>query len=261
MKAVLSLVIIQTLSTAFAQGTFFTGWDPGATPGGPWPNSARAAAAFNIAAGLLGPVSTIGFEGSSLGQFASLTLGPGVTASQAGHDPALGGIVTNGYTPWQGFGFNTTAGGSRFLAFVPNWDVGTATLDFAFSTPVQAWGAYIVGLESTTAGTVAVQFNDGTANSYPLSDLNPAGVQFFGFTDPNRAIRRVTLFETGISGTRDIYGVDDLSFVAVPEPHPACLFSLAVSILLVTRLRSARCARPHAITRRNDSLHHGVSEG
>jgi hypothetical protein len=118
---------------------------------------------------------------------------------------------------------------------VPNINAGTATLDFAFATLIQAWGAYVIGLESTVAGTVNVQFNDGTLNSFSLVDLSPAGVQYFGFTDPARAIVHVTLVETGITSSRDIYGVDDVSYVSVPEPGVAALFSFGGLAMLVRR--------------------------
>src|SRR5213079_2739371 len=70
-----------------------------------------------------------------------------------------------------------------------------------------------IGLQASVAGVVAVQFDDGTFNSFPLVDAKTAGVQFFGFTDSNRAITHVTLLETEIAGSRDIYGVDDLRFL------------------------------------------------
>ena len=232
----ITVALVQTLTTAFSQVTLFSGSDSGAAPAGPWPNSANAAAAFDTAAGHLGSIYTINFEALPLGQFASLPLMPGVTATQTGYDPGVGGIVANGYaTPVGATGFNTTPGGSRFLGFVPSFNVGTATLDFAFSTPVQAWGAYVVGLDSAVAGSVSVQFNDGSANSYALQDLNSAGVEYFGFTDPNRSIVHITLVETGISGTRDIYGVDDVSFVVVPEPSTWVLLTGGLSGLFYWR--------------------------
>jgi len=230
-------ISIQTFTTAFSQVITFSASDPGAVEGGPRPNSASAAAAFNTAAGALGPVSTINFEALTLGQFSSRTLASGVTASQVGYDTGIGGIVTSGYATPVGAptGFNTTPGGAKFLGFVPTLNIGTATLDFAFSTPIQAWGAYIVGLESSVAGTVNLQFNDGSLNSFPLQDLSPAGVQYFAFTDPGRSIVHVTLVETGITGTRDIFGVDDLSYVVVPEPATAALLCLGCATILMRR--------------------------
>jgi len=237
----ISLVAVQTLTTALSQVTLFSGSDPGAVQSGPWPNSANAAAAFNTAAGLLGLVSTINFEALPLGQFASLTLAPGVTATQGSYDPTVGGIVTVGYASPAGAptGFNTTPGGSKFLGFVPGINIGSATLDFGFSPPIQAWGAYFVGLESTVPGTLSVQFNDGSANSYPLLKLDPAGVEYFAFTDPKRSISHVTLTEGDIlRGPQDIYGVDDVSFVVVPEPRMMSLFCFGMGALLLPRFRS-----------------------
>ena len=203
------------------------------------PNSNAAATAFDASAATLGTGQLITFEGLTPGQFSSKVIATGVTATQTHYDTTLGGIVTDGYATPAGaaIGFNTTPGGTQFLGFVPLWDAGTAQLDFAFTTPVQAWGAYVVGLESTINGTVSVTFNDGSSNSFALTDLSPAGVEFFGFTDPGRSIIQVSLVETGISGTRDIYGVDDIRYVATPEPATLSLLALGGAAVALRRRR------------------------
>jgi PEP-CTERM motif/Beta-galactosidase second all-beta domain len=242
-KVLLLLVFAATTMTtaSFSNVITFAGNDPGAQAVDPKPNSSAAAAAFDASAGVLGGLNLVTFESLPLGQFSSMTLAPGVTATQVNNDPAAGGIVTEGYATPVGAatGYNTTPGGARFLGFVALFDIGTARLDISFSNPIQAWGAYAVGLDSGAAGTVNVEFDDGTANSFQLADTSPAGVQFFGFTDANRSIVAVSLVETGISGgSRDIYGVDDMRYVLVPEPSTFALAGLSiVGLLAIIRRR------------------------
>lgn len=231
---------IALVSSASLAATIYSGNDPGAGPTNPRPNADSAAAAFNSAAAALGPVSLITFESLPVGQFSSKTIAPGVNAIQSNYDTSLGGIVVNGYATPAGAptGYNTTPGGTKFLAFVPLTGVSTARLDSVFSTPVQAWGAYVVGLDPGINGSVAVQFTDGTAVSYPLTESSPAGPQFFGFTSVGGSIAQITLLETGLAASRDIYGVDDMRFVAIPEPSSILLAVVALSVLPTRRHKS-----------------------
>ena len=211
----------------------FAGSDPGAAATDPRPQSDAAAANFDAAAAALGAVSLVTFEDLRTGQFNSRTVAPGVTAVQTDYDTSLGGILGAGSSYVSAvLGYNTTPGGEKFLSFVPQVDIGSAQLDFVFATPVQAWGAYLVGLESNIAGSVAVQFTDGTDYSYPLSESVGGGPQFFGLVAPGRSIAKISLAETGISVTRDIYGVDDMRYVAVPEPGSLLLLVMGASLLL-----------------------------
>ena len=177
MEKICMLCSITFASTPALAITIYSGNDPGAGPSSPRPNTDSAAAAFTSAAAALGPVSLITFESLPVGQFSSMVVSPGVTASQTNYDTSLGGIVMNGYASPTGAptGYNITPAGTKFLGFVPQNGIGTARLDFVFSTPVQSWAAYVVGLDPTINGSVAVQFTDGTAFSYPLAETSPAG--------------------------------------------------------------------------------------
>jgi len=231
MRACLFALICFVACSGHAQAAIiiFSGSDPGVGPGGARPNSNAAAASFDAAAGALGTVNTINFESAPLGNFAALGLGSGVTATLAGT-----AIDSNaGITDVLGdstLGYNTTAGGSRFLRVVPIFDIGTASATFDFDTPVQAFGTYVTGL-GTAAGALHVVFSDGTAQDLSVAGSPSGGVQFFGFTDEGKLISSIQLRLTGVTGSRDIFSVDDVRFVAaseaVPEPSTLAIFAVA----------------------------------
>jgi hypothetical protein len=182
-----------------------------------------------LAAGALGTVNLINFESAPLGNFASLGLGSGVTATLTGTagdaDPGISNTLGDTTV-----GYNTTAGGSQYLRVVPIFDVGTASVTFDFDAPVQAFGTYLTGL-GTAAGALHVVFSDGTAQDLSVAGSPSGGVQFFGFTDEGKFISSVQLQLTGVIGTRDIFSVDDVRFVAaseaVPEPSTLAIFAIA----------------------------------
>src|SRR5262249_50700595 len=64
-----------------------TGRDPGAEPDQPHPNSDAAAARFDGVAGMFGAINLIDFESAPLGDFSSLRIAPGLTATK----PSEGG--------------------------------------------------------------------------------------------------------------------------------------------------------------------------
>lgn len=225
----------------------FSGADPGVGPGGARPNSNAAAASFDVAAGALGTVNLINFESAPLGNFAALGLGSGVTATLAGTDIDSNAGITNVLGD-STLGYNTTAGGSQYLRVVPIFDVGTASVTFGFDAPVQAFGTYITGL-GTAAGALHVVFSDGTAQDLSVAGSASGGVQFFGFTDEGKFISSVQLQLTGVIGSRDIFSVDDVRFVAaseaVPEPSTLVIFAvvgLGASVYLRRRKASGAAA-------------------
>jgi hypothetical protein len=197
--------------------------DAGAGPADPRPNSNFAASSFATAAGALGPINTITFETLPTGFTNPLGAASGVTVSFSGAFdavgfPALIGVTTNSGDP-TALGYNTTVGGSKYLGFVPQFEAPSATLTFSFSTPINSFGTYITGLEEGIDGVVTVEFNDGALQSFLLSDPIGGGVQFFGFTDAGHAISAVSFVETDVSSsTRDILGIDDVSYTVIPEP-------------------------------------------
>src|SRR5665647_1248384 len=97
--------------------TYYYGLDAGAGPASPHPNSNAQAAAFDTAAGALGPMNLITFESLPVNvptYATNLSLGGGVTALLAGAwDQPTSGITS---TPGNSYyGFNVTLGGSKYL--------------------------------------------------------------------------------------------------------------------------------------------------
>ena len=58
------------------------------------------------------------------------------------------------------------------------------SMTFAFSTPIQAFGAYISGMQ--LAGQT-VTFSDGSSQSIPVPFSDNGGIAFVGFTDAGQS--------------------------------------------------------------------------
>ena len=235
---VLILVVGMSVPASGARGAIvlFQGADPGVPQGGARPNSDAASTSFNVANAVLGPTQTVNFESSPIGAFISMMVGAGVTVTLSGvaltTADANGGISAS---PDTTLGYNTTAGGSRFLRIVPDTAQGsTATAQFSFATPVASFGAYFTGL-GTASGNLTIQFNDGSNQSIPITGSSSGGVQFFGFTDAGKSISSVSAVLSNVIGSRDIYGIDDVRFALVPEPAGMTLLLLAGSALVSAR--------------------------
>jgi hypothetical protein len=220
-KLILAICAVAALVLASAvdADVIYTGVDNGVGPGGARPNSDTAAAAFDADAGSIGTMELIDFESLTVQYFTNLEIAPGVTATMVGtiDDAAEGGITNDTQLPTI-LGYNTTAGGENYLRFVPEFDVGTATLTITFDTPVQAWGAYLTGLETDIAGDLYIVYDDGSVVEHAIAGTANGGVQFFGFTDSGMLISQIVLEERNISSTRDIWGLDDMRYTPIPEP-------------------------------------------
>lgn len=226
---VLTIIAIFT-APAFATIQSFQGVDPGVTAGQSRPNSDASAVNFIAAASALGTVDTIDFEDLSLGNFTSMTLGSGVTATQMGNDAAIGGIA-NSNSAFSGY--NMTPGGGKFLKFAPQFEIGTATLTFDYDTSILAWGAYLTGL-ATANGDLFIEFDDGSSQSLSVTGDSSGGILFFGFTSTS-AINSLALSLHDVYDTRDVYGIDNVMFTSAPEP--ATISILALGALAVLRKR------------------------
>jgi hypothetical protein len=208
----------------------FSGSDPGAGPTDPRPNSNAAAAAYDAAA----PGSIITFESTALGAFTNLTIATGVTmnGSDASGDPQTVVNAPVG-TPADVYGYNTTAGGSKFVSLLGG------SLTFSFATPIDAFGAYLSGVQ--LAGET-ITFSDGSSESIGIP--NPGiggGVDFLGFTDFGKSISSVEINVQTSSGG-DIVGVDDVRYqtasTSTPEPGSvALLATIFVAIAVCLRMR------------------------
>jgi hypothetical protein len=193
----------------------FVGADPGAGPDDSRPNSDRAAAAFDAAARELGPLNVITFEALTEGPFqSSLEVAPGVTVSQTGTTEE-GGIVNGCFMDCATDvrrGYNVTPGGEQYLGVPLFFEVGTATVDFAFESPIQSFGTYVIGL-GTANGDLSIEFNDGTQRSIAVQGDARGGSQFVGFAAPGASISRVTLALRNVAGgSRDNFSLDDARY-------------------------------------------------
>ncbi|MFN7731530.1 MAG: PEP-CTERM sorting domain-containing protein [Pirellula sp.] len=203
--------------------------DAAAGPTDPRPNSNAMAANFDTAASALGTLQIITFESAPLGAFSNLTVAPGVSLSGVDRN---GGSQTIRNTPGGGsgpsdpvsiYGYNTTLGGANFVYVLGG------TLTFTFSTGVQAFGAYISGIQF--AGET-ITFNDGSFQSVAIPPLgvSDGGVAFVGFTDAGKSITSITINAVGSPGGPDFISIDDVRIVAnvppVPEPSTFAIVGL-----------------------------------
>lgn len=216
-KTLASLILVVMVAmlmpvSAMAAITPYTGLDAGVGPGGAMPNSNAAAAGFDAAAAALGTLSYEDFESAPIGNFGTLNL-TNMTVTLTGTASDADAGITN-VTGNEIEGYNTTSGGVKHLRFVPPFAVGSCSVTFSFVVPVQAWGAYFTGVGTVPNTSIAVKFNDGTAQSYGVPGAVNGGVSFFGFTDPGKSIVSVTIQEDLTSSSvRDIIGIDDIRIV------------------------------------------------
>ena len=217
----------------------YGGIDTGTGPGGPFPNSTAAEAAFWTALSVSGP--TVTFEG--VANLASL--GSGASASIINGDPMSGLQFTDQHTP-EPLGFNITAGGNEWLRVVPLFNSSGASVMFNFSSAINAFGAWFTDTQSNFPGPITITFNDGTSEIVPVpkngadgSGAFSGGAEFFGFVT-DAPFTSVTINTGATDGTRDAWGLDNLTF-GDPEitatPEPSTLSLLACAALLVISLK------------------------
>jgi hypothetical protein len=251
-------VVCLAPATARAGIVVYNASDPGIGPGIPPANSnsAMKAAQFDAAisvANFLTPEQIITFEGLPLNtptiQSNSLTVYntalDTVNLSLLGTDhtpPANNNFGVSNVSSDALTGYNTTQGGSQFVKLVPTFGVGTASATFSFSWPVQAFGAYITGLQ-TTSGPLHVTFNDGLGqHDLTFTGTATGGIQFIGFTDRFTAIHSVTIGLENVTGlSRDVVGIDDVRFSTdIPEPSSAVLLGMGLAGLAAVAGRGLR---------------------
>lgn len=193
--ALVSMAALAVAGQANAAPTTYIGADDNVGSLAQMTNSVAASALFNAAV----PGATlVDFEGSLP---SALTISGGSITSNSGCGTLCG--------------FNTTSGGANFLSLFG----GTAT--FNFSSPVNSFGFYINGLQTSRVGQQTVTFSDGSSQliNFPsaVEGGNGGGGAFIGFTDFGKNISSVSVFVSN-----DIIAIDDLRFGfgsgGVPEP-------------------------------------------
>ena len=239
----------------------YGGVDTGTGPGGPWPNSTAAEAAFWAALAVSSP--TITFEG--VGSLS--TLAPGVSATLVNADPMSGLHNQDEHPSAAGefLGYNVTSGGNEWLMVVPQWGTPTApspgaTLTFNFSSGISGFGLWFTDTQVDFPGPITVSFNDGAPEQLTVNKTGDAGgAAYFGFTT-NAPFTSVSISTGVIGGTvgsqRDSWGVDNITVgtaADAPAPEPSTLSLLGCAALLAICLKFRGADLRHALRISNPS--------
>lgn len=176
------------------------------------------------------------FEDQPLGYSTDYTLDASLGISlilSAGFIQAYGaGITADASQP--AYGFNTTAGGSKFLRlFADGSQPGGATAVFLFSRPQRSFGFYVTGVFGDAASPLTVELNDGEMRVFTVPDLPGSAVQFWGVVTDG-AFSTVSL-RLNYPGGGYVIGLDDVQ-VEASEPS-TLLFATAGALWLAGRQR------------------------
>jgi len=224
-----SLALLGLPGLSSAGITTFSATDDGVYPG-PWLNSATAQANFMAAAGGFGPLNTITFENLPTGFYTPFSPAPGVTVmmNASNYGDGISGISDT--TFGQLYGFNTTPSGSKWFGF-PGSSYTSGSATFIFAVPTYSFGMYLTGLQTFYTTSLTESFNDGAPQTLTLPVTVNGGAEYFGFTD-NAPFSTITITDNGNDGYYDYWGIDDVTYNAVPVPPSVWLFGSGVLGLL-----------------------------
>ena len=200
--AAVALAAAALAGNASAALVTYTGADNSVTSVASLVNSNAAAAAFDAATG---PLSLLTFE-SGVPAGVSITGGGNIT-----NDSGCGPLC----------GINVTPSGQNFLMMF------ATTATFNFTSPVNAFGMYVTGLQTDIVPQETVTFTDGSSQVLNLPSSVSGGGAFIGFTDIGKSISSVTF-----NSTNDFVAVDDVRYgvTAVPEPSTYAMLLLGLGL-------------------------------
>ena len=225
---------ILSATSAFAAPVTFIGADAGASSLATAPNSVAAASAFDAAAAALGAMGLITFETAPLGAINNTSLGGGVSIDDLGQGAS---ITNNSGGSASLFGFNTTSGGQYFASTFPG-AAAPFTLVFDFASPIQAFGAYLGGLQGSVVGQQTLVYTSGATFTINIPVLS-GGAAFVGFTDAGASISSVRYNLGGDFVTVDDVRYGPTSAAVVPEPASLLMLGAGVAGLVARRRRAA----------------------
>jgi hypothetical protein len=238
-RALAAAFVLAAAVPASAASVVFSGQDDGAPVGGPFVNSAAAEAAFMAAAAAFGTVATETFEGATVGTLSPLVLAD-LTIETAAPNYGLGFSGVNDTTFGELYGFNTTAGGSKWYGF-PDFIDTDATI--TFDRPTNSLGFWITGIQSAFTASLSVELLDGSQEVFALPINTNGGAQFFGVVS-DVAFRKVLALQASNPGVADLFGIDDISYNAGVIPEPATWAMMIAGFGLVgAAARRRRVAR------------------
>jgi hypothetical protein len=208
--------IMVSAAPANAATTIFSGQDDGAGVAGPWVNSSAAEAAFKAAAGAFGAVKTETFEGATVGALSPVVLDDlTITTPAPNFGLRISGV--NDTTFGNLYGFNVTAGGSKWYGF-PNFAATQAFL--TFDAPTNSLGFWLTGIQAEFTASIDVELLDGSKETFSLPVNTAGGVQFWGVVS-DIAFTKVLAVQTNNPGVADAFGLDNISYNGAVVPEPA----------------------------------------
>lgn len=234
MQRVSRLVFLSACTAAMCTASIVT--YSGADVGNAQTVGTNSLAAFNSFTSVVAVSQTYTLESIALGTING-SLGTGLTAACGNCVSTLSGVTNNNTNEW---GYNTTSGGSVFYRVEGPFS-GSSVLTLTFTDSINAFGAYITGIQDFL-GTTVVTFNDGAPQQFTLLNTgttlgSPAGSQFFGFTTTG-VVSSITFTTTNSASSRDIWGIDDILIQAtIPEPGTVGLVGLGLIGLAFLRRR------------------------
>ncbi len=175
-------------------------------------NSSAAAAAFDAATG---PMSILTFE-------SGVPAGVSITG---------GGSITNNSSCGALCGINVTPSGENFLMLF------ATTATFTFTSPINAFGMYVTGLQTEIVQQETITFTDGSSQVINVPWSINGGGAFVGFTDIGKSILSVTY-----NSTSDYVAIDDVRYgvTAVPEPSTYAMLLLGLGLAGLVARRQKR---------------------
>src|SRR6185436_19684820 len=113
----------------------------------------------------------ITFDEVPTGNTFPLDIGSGATASVTNTDPSFTRITDiDQHSPFL-LGYNNTRAAQKFNFFQVSPfsdDSVDGSVTFTFSTPIDAFGAYLTDTQVSFPGSITLTFDDGSAQSLPI---------------------------------------------------------------------------------------------